>query len=147
MLTCLCTGNVYQTKESNRVFWHDNFQWDFYFSVIRRVINLLVARGNFSNTWPILRCSDQSILDTLEYFFAQKRLCQWGHDRAGKTCQVKVTRAQNNGLALQKQIAKVERYETKLSVMAFIGVFDELMRTVVPVSLLFLLLGHFDLLH
>ena len=33
------------------------------------------------------------------------------------------------------QIAKVERYETKLSVMAFIGVFDELMRTVMPVCL------------
>lgn len=30
------------------------------------------------------------------------------------------------------EIAKVERYETKLSVMAFIGVFDELMRTVMP---------------
>lgn len=30
------------------------------------------------------------------------------------------------------EIAKVERYEAKLSVMAFIGVFDELMRTVVP---------------
>lgn len=28
----------------------------------------------------------------------------------------------------------MERYEAKLSVMAFIGVFDELMRTVVPVS-------------
>ena len=34
------------------------------------------------------------------------------------------------------QIAKVERYEAKLGVMAFIGVFDELMRTVMPVSLL-----------
>ena len=33
------------------------------------------------------------------------------------------------------QIAKVERYESKLSVMAFIGVFDELMRTVMPVCL------------
>ena len=33
------------------------------------------------------------------------------------------------------QIAKVERYEAKLSVMAFIGVFDELMRTVIPVCL------------
>ena len=32
------------------------------------------------------------------------------------------------------QIAKVERYEAKLSVMAFIGVFDELMRTVMPVG-------------
>lgn len=31
----------------------------------------------------------------------------------------------------------MERYEAKLSVMAFIGVFDELMRTVVPVSVLF----------
>lgn len=30
------------------------------------------------------------------------------------------------------EIAKVERYEAKLGVMAFIGVFDELMRTVVP---------------
>ncbi|KAJ7390170.1 hypothetical protein OS493_026677 [Desmophyllum pertusum] len=30
------------------------------------------------------------------------------------------------------EIAKVERYEAKLSVMAFIGVFDELMRTVMP---------------
>lgn len=30
------------------------------------------------------------------------------------------------------EIAKVERYEAKLSVMAFIGVFDELMRTVIP---------------
>ena len=30
----------------------------------------------------------------------------------------------------------MERYETKLSVMAFIGVFDELMRTVMPVRLL-----------
>ena len=36
------------------------------------------------------------------------------------------------------QIAKVERYEAKLGVMAFIGVFDELMRTVMPVSLLLL---------
>lgn len=31
----------------------------------------------------------------------------------------------------------MERYEAKLSVMAFIGVFDELMRTVVPVSVFF----------
>jgi len=30
------------------------------------------------------------------------------------------------------EIAKVERYEAKLGVMAFIGVFDELMRTVMP---------------
>ena len=37
------------------------------------------------------------------------------------------------------QIAKVERYEAKLSVMAFIGVFDELMRTVMPVGFVWVL--------
>ena len=31
------------------------------------------------------------------------------------------------------QLAKVKRYEAKLSVLAFIGVFDEVMSTVVPV--------------
>ena len=32
-------------------------------------------------------------------------------------------------------MAKVERYEAKLSIMAFMGVFDELTRTVIPVSI------------
>ena len=32
-------------------------------------------------------------------------------------------------------MAKIERYETKLSVMAFIGIFDDLMGTVMPVRL------------
>ena len=37
----------------------------------------------------------------------------------------------------------MERYEAKLGVMAFIGVFDELMRTVVPVSVLLSLFNHY----
>lgn len=37
-------------------------------------------------------------------------------------------------LNLWFQMAQVERYEAKLGVMAFMGVFEELMGTVVPVS-------------
>ena len=32
-------------------------------------------------------------------------------------------------------MAKVERYEAKLSVMAYIGLFDELLRSVIPVCI------------
>ena len=36
-------------------------------------------------------------------------------------------------------MAKVERYEAKLNVMAYIGLFDELLRGVIPVCLTILI--------
>lgn len=37
---------------------------------------------------------------------------------------------------LSSKLAKVKRYEAKLSVVAFVGVFDEVMSSVVPVRLM-----------